>query len=343
MYTFDISIPLTLEQKNYYKENVNFDKTILEFEHKGVIDDTPYRLYNENEKYGLSFYQMKAVDQNECAQKLAVLVDKVLKVASFIIQKNFKNQHSTHLRLIYNPTEISYTEIPIIEKYDEEKSPDQFLINSTIKIQHFVTIKTIQKIDLEPLDKVILKSKDSNFCFILDCYYRALAATDYKTKYYNAFAPIELIEEQYKNKTSKNTSKILTLQEIENIKEKISPFFIDSEKQQVSAKDDSTRHEKNLKFNIYNSISTSLNTTSESRAYKLQKLLTEYFEITDVKSGILQYNIDSKKMKDFIKRRNQLFHAREMKPEQEESHQNLCLELIILIEAILNSMLKLNC
>lgn len=342
MYIYDATIPLTLEQKNYYKENANFDKTILEFEHKGVIDDTPYRLYNDNEKYGLSFYQMKAVDQKECSQKLAVLVDKVLKVATFIIQKNFKNQHSTHLRLIYNPSEISYTEIPIIEKYDEEKSPDQFLINSTIKIQHFVTIKTIQKIDLEPLDKVILKSKDSNFCFILNCYYRALAATDYKTKYYNAFAPIELIEEQYKNETSKNTSKILTLQEIENIKEKISPFFKDSDHQQVPA-DDPTIYEKNLKCNIYRSICSSLNTTSENRAYKLQKLLTEYFEITDVKSGIIQYNIDSKKMKDFIKRRNQLFHARKMKPEQEESHQNLCLELIILIEAILNSMLKLNC
>lgn len=218
MYVFDVTIPLTLEQKNYYNENLKTDKTVLEFDHDGTIDGVQYRLFNDKDNYKLEFYQMKALDRIECSHNVSILVDKILKIASFLIQINYQDQHSTHLRLIYNSSEIIYDEEPIIDTSDTDEIPDDLYVNTHIDIQHFVYITTRQKIDLGSLDEVRLKHTDPNFYFILDCYYRALASTDYITKYYNAFGPIELIEEQYKDKITHLTSPFFSSHDISEFK-----------------------------------------------------------------------------------------------------------------------------
>jgi len=54
------------------------------------------------------------------------------------------------------------------------------------------------KVKLESVaDFMDIFESNKDFRFLMDCYYRALGATDFITKYYNAFTAIEFIENQF--------------------------------------------------------------------------------------------------------------------------------------------------
>ncbi len=140
-----------------------------------------------------------------------------------------------------------------------------------------------------------LYDKNPEFKFIMDCYYRALAANDSVTKFYNAFSVIEFIETTFKDEI--NTSELVAGNVYKDFVDYLDGFdgFIPDQKNR-----------------ILNRVGNTLkNATLESRAEKLFALMTKYFEIEYVSSGSVEMSVTLESMKELISIRNSLYHSKQ--------------------------------
>jgi len=78
-----------------------------------------------------------------------------------------------------------------------------------------------------------------------------------------------------------------------------------------------------------------LNSTKETRAEKLCAILNEVFEIYEIKSGVVNNNIDISFIKKIIDLRNSLFHGKKIDENLQDEIKCKSLELILLLQNIL--------
>lgn len=80
--------------------------------------------------------------------------------------------------------------------------------------------------------------------------------------------------------------------------------------------------------------------TMESRAEKLFRYLSEYYEIKTVKSAVVSYPFTLKKVNDLINQRNRLFHGNE-KDEEKKHLKDITGYLLLLCRNIMEKEMEL--
>ena len=250
-------------------------------------------------------------------------LDNILPVCSLIIQEQNSNQSYTHLRLNYKRSKIEIKNLGVVQ--------DNSFVNNANEIKKIsvrdlvipspsLSLKSTKEIDFKKLDNYVNKYKtDKEFKYILNCYYRAIASTDFITKYYNAFPVIELLEKQFRDEI--NTSLLLDKIAFNNLIDNIQNSKYIDEK---------------IRSRIINRIKSTLKSaTLETRSEKLEKLFTNYFRINYIESGSINLTITNQLMSEFIKIRNIIVHDKKFNEEEKSKIFNLGLQLILLIQSIL--------
>ncbi|EMB35294.1 hypothetical protein KP612_06855 [Treponema denticola] len=312
MKQYKIRVPLYLEQKSNFNKHDFSSSEDVEFDYI----NKEFSIIGDKGTYNIEINEIFANNRDECSKIAEELLVKIIKLSSLIIQSQFPNQHYTHLKLNYNITQISF-----LEENERETciltNNDAIHIKDKIEIHDTLTMHATYKIDFTLYDTLEKYFADKEFKFVLDAYYRSLSATDGVTKYFNAFSAIEFIEVSFFKKISINKL----------IPENIINKMIKSIENEIE-----TDVFNRIKERIKNCL---LNSTKETRAEKLCAILNEVFEIYEIKSGVVNNNIDISFIKKIIDLRNSLFHGKKIDENLQDEIKCKSLELILLLQNIL--------
>jgi hypothetical protein len=312
MVKYKIKVPLTIEQKNNFPKHNISSSNSLKFNFKSKYIDHNYNLIGDGDKYYIIIENLNFESLDICAKFIEDFLNDLMPVCSLIIQNKHSNPHYSHIKLNYNIFKIIILE--------ETPNLDIFKNQFNNNVRESLSMTSILCINFEKLDELFnIYQEDINFKYILNCYYRALSATDSYTKYYNAFTVIEFIETYFKQDISTN----LLLEE--NTLKKI-----------ISDLDNNTLISNKHKDRIINRVMATLKSaTLETRAQKLELIIKKIFKINEINMLSKNKKITVEYLTEIIKIRNTLFHGKKINEESKIRIFEKCLELIKLIEIML--------
>lgn len=163
-------------------------------------------------------------------------------------------------------------------------------------------MRVTHSLDLTYID-VILRAyqQDSEQQFYVDAIFRALRSRDIESKYFTLFTIIEKLEVTFSK--DENISQLLfsneQQQKLLNIVHPQLAEILEGDNVFVQR--------------INNRISQIVKSaTVKTRAEKLCYILNQQYKITRISKGLLQFDVDINKVKEFIERRNGLFHGKQV-------------------------------
>lgn len=325
MNIYKVNVELQLEQRSNFDKHDFRKSDELEFEHEDIYNGIHYHMRGKNDIYSIEIDNILATDDAKCFEKIECFLDRILPVASLLVQFIHCNQHYSHLRFNYRKSGIHI--VLIQEQHEsvitteEEGSNTTIKVKSTLNIRSSIFMKSRITVKFDNLNKVIeLYDENPEFKFIMDCYYRALASNDSVTKFYNAFSVIEFIEATFKDEV--NTSELIASSVYKDFVSHLDEFdgFLPDQKNRILSRVGNT-----LK-----------NATLESRAEKLLALMSEYFEIEKVSSGSIEMPVTLDSMKELIGIRNSLYHSKQFSEDEYKDLFDKGLKLVLLTQEILN-------
>lgn len=322
MNSYNVSLPLVLEQRSNFDTHVLSHNNKLEFKYESEYQDVMYVISGINNTYKIHIKNIVAKNKSICVDIVKAFLKQVLQVTSLIIQSQHSNQHYSHLRLSYDITSVDIVRTNTLSQLSINKYNDTSYINvnETMELSEQVGITATIYINLDNVDNLLtILDKDRHFKFLLDCYYRAIASTDSITKYYNIFTAIEFIEKEFTKYI--DTSLLLDKQELRNIIEKI-------ESSDIINVNNRNRVIERVKGTLKNA-------TLENRAEKLFTILNSRFNLNSIKNGVIQSDITNEVVTGYIKLRNSLYHGKSFNDKEKENLFKKGLELIAIIEKIL--------
>ncbi|MBP9479377.1 MAG: hypothetical protein KBF12_12240 [Sebaldella sp.] len=311
---YTIKIPIYIlynyDDVNYIKKsqyNFIFNK---EFE----IDEMKFNMSCGTDQDYLYIYNVIANSGQEAKEKLYDYIPKILKNFSIFINGNHVSTDNT-VRFAYDREEIE-------AMVDKVIGSDKRVVEHSIKMECIVS-KQIESnfFNIEYYFNIL----NEKIIFIIDTYYKALATTNFISKYYLLYTIIELIEGEFQKFIVVN--KVLNKEVLKKIKEN-SKLMLLEEKQ------DNTVIEKVLEH-----IGKISGFTIESRAEKLEKILEEVFNFSKLEKNGVEFLIDIQFCKKIIAIRNSLFHG---KIKDKKEIKIYSFKLLTLVEAIVTNVNKLE-
>ncbi|WP_252244005.1 hypothetical protein [Clostridium sp. ZBS14] len=268
-------------------------------------------------------------DDREWAIKLAVnIIDNICYAISFIVQQKNSNTHYFDTKFGYNIKDVEIMEDKY-SKYEEYMEENLISFNESLRLRESLSMKGKQVIDINSIDfnKILNEiSKDNKKRHLIECYYKSLGNIEYTSKYYNLFTIIEFIETNYTKEISINN--IFTEEEEKEILDNMRILLAEN-----------LNKDNEIVNRIINRVSQITNSSLETRAEKLYRIITEYFAIECVNSGVHSIELTKAKVNEFIKMRNGLFHAKSISEEQKNCFNILTEELMILCGEIISKLI----
>ncbi len=135
--------------------------------------------------------------------------------------------------------------------------------------------------------------------FYIDTIFRALRSRDVESKYFTLFTIIERLETTFQ----KDDDLAERLFNVEQQK-----ILLDKFKPQIA---EMLNDDNEFSRRVYSRLSQIITTaTIETRTEKLCAILNDKIKIRDIHKGLMKFDVDDQKVKDFIDTRNSLFHGK---------------------------------
>ena len=240
----------------------------------------------ENRPGGLlmTVTEIEARDRADAATLAAEDFGVVAAALSMDLQGQHLNSHYGHPRFAWRSRDIQIESIVRPAGINLEASV------ATKTLLHFTPSRTQSLIAMQ-LERSI-------FRFLLNCYYSALAPTEPRSKFYNAFTIIEFVEANFVRRIA--TSALVSPELLTELGTSVEETL---ERSGVTAEASSRIRNRSL--------GPLQSATMESRASKLAQILNSVLGVRALKYVGLDFAVDTGFAKSLINARNRLFHAGE--------------------------------
>lgn len=353
MKTYNLSVPLEYVRMGFLDEH-DFTSD-LEVVLQGDIEDTlmlnitlgEFKAVEEctievkqkenNILIGIS--NIVADNGNYAVDMATRIFDRYVSVLSFIIQQQNVNQNRFHTQLGYNRRNITVTEFNYKNYDDFIRQPRRVVDengNVTLHLSdrisigesaHSVLKQTFQTSSFKQINQAISTEEGEYPLFLLESFYRALGFQDYVSKFFNLFVIIESVEKRYSALIA--AEKVFDDEKVEGI---LMDLGVTLEKFTSS---------KEYKSRLLNSFKgTLVNFTDKTRANKLVLILMNYFSISEINKGSIQFEITKELVDQWLKLRHGLVHAKILDEEAKEDLRYLTNQLLVLCETIIEKVIE---
>ncbi len=226
--------------------------------------------------------------------------ERICSALNLIITQNNVNIHLFQPKLAFFLQDLKASEIPYeeFEKYQLLKNKDREFryLYDGFKISDAYAEMTIkQTIPIDEFQSVYNAISDRELSYIFNSFTSALGTEDYLAKFFHLFSIIEYIERNYTDEMGEAT-KVFLPEDIKAIKCSFGDIC------------------KGLSFSrikrdrVVNKIGELNTVTNLNRNQKLLNILKN-MGISQVKQGVINFNVDDKFVSDIIKKRNTKFHG----------------------------------
>lgn len=258
--------------------------------------------YNANIKISENF-KLKISDiiaENDDMGFLLVskCIDKVCKTVTILLQfQNYDNRENVP-NLTYLPANIELLKRDRFDVEQYHKKDNKVLFRDYMGLSDGITgMKSTQELDLSDFDKVYHSFNNEDSLDIGDTIYRATLSKNIESRFFQLFTIIEAIETKY-NDDAKISSKMLQGENFEKLEQAV----LDG----IDKLSLCQEYNKRIKSRLLQIIKTA---TIETRAEKLSTIIKTKYDTYLVKKGVIEYEITTEKMQEFISARNKLFHG----------------------------------
>lgn len=235
---------------------------------------------------------------------------------------NYDNRESSpNLMFLPYKLELKGTK-ELIEQPVDEKGPTKIAKDRVRMRDEIAGIFITRELDFSLFEYFYSKMEESESMLVCETIYRAVSAKNVESRFFQLFTIIEAIETKY-GTDEEISHKILPPEELERFSIKLEANI-----NELGIDDTYRTRLKSRMLQILKGA------TIETRAEKLADIITRKYNIIEVKKGMVTYQINFQKMKEFIEIRNRLFHGNHPNGEsynvlvqKTNELQELCLEI----------------
>lgn len=295
MYNYKYEVKLNYE----YCDGSTFPRnTIYEYDDYSFLDEDYKVRIIFKKNFELEISEIITENDEDSFSIACKCADKVCRVVTVLLQlKNCDNRENSP-NLTYMPSNIKLLGKDRVDLDQYRREGNVVYLNEHFGLSDGIAmLKITTKLDLSNFDKLYRSFGNAHSINIGEIIYRAALSKNIESRFFQLFTIIEALETKY-NEDTEIGNKILQDNQIEKLEEKFSEGI-----NKLSLNQEYAQRLRSRLMQIVKSA------TIETRAEKLAAIIAKKYDISLVQKGLIKYEINVKKMQEFISARNKLFHG----------------------------------